>query len=114
VSSGETKNRGSASENRGPGLILGLAALSRREPQTPSSALRGRPGMDIMELRRHEALREFSRGTKWWRSLAAKHKGFAANRASCSVASAVNCLLVSKGHDGVEAGRPGWRARHRR
>ncbi len=35
-----------------------------RELQTPSSALRGRPGMDIMEPRRLEAWREFSRRLK--------------------------------------------------
>ena len=61
VSSGETKNRGSCLETAAPGPILGPAALlGEPEPQTPSSALRGRPGMDIMEPRRHEAWREFS------------------------------------------------------
>ena len=46
--------------NRGPGTDPWPAALRLARPQTPSSALRGRPGMDIMEPRRLEYLREFS------------------------------------------------------
>jgi hypothetical protein len=61
VSSGETKNRGSCEESAAPGPILGPASLlGEPGPQTPSSALRGRQGIDIIELRRHEAMREFS------------------------------------------------------
>jgi len=40
--------------------------LGEPEPQTPSSALRGRRGIAIIELRRAEALREFSRRQKVW------------------------------------------------
>jgi hypothetical protein len=39
----------------GPATLLG-----EPEPQTPSSALRGRRVIAIMELRRLEALRKFS------------------------------------------------------
>jgi len=54
-------------ESAAPGPILGPATLlGEPEPQTPSSALRGRRDMDIMELRRLEALREFSRRLKTW------------------------------------------------
>jgi len=57
-----TKNRGSVWETAAPGPILGPATLlGEPEPQTPSSALRGRRGMAIMELRRLEAMRKFSR-----------------------------------------------------
>ena len=58
--SGETKNRGSCGD-RGPGTDPWSAALRLARPQTPSSALRGRPSMDIMEPRRVAILREFSR-----------------------------------------------------
>ena len=65
MSSGETKNRGSFEESAAPGPILGPASLlGEPEPQTPSSALRGRLGIDIIELRRHEAMRMFSRRPK--------------------------------------------------
>ncbi len=55
-----------------PGPILGLATLLvEPDPQTPSSALRGRQVMAIMELRRRRelslvAMREFSRRLKVW------------------------------------------------
>ncbi len=68
-----TKNRGSESESplslesAAPGPILGPAALlGEPEPQTPSSALRGRLGMDIIEQRRLVAVREFSWRLKAW------------------------------------------------
>jgi len=65
VWSGETKNRGSGEESAAPGPILGPAGLlGEPEPQTPSSALRGRQDMGIIEQRRLEALREFSRRLK--------------------------------------------------
>jgi len=54
-------------ETAAPGPILGPATLlGEPEPQTPSSALRGRRVMAIMELRRLVALREFSRRLKVW------------------------------------------------
>jgi len=52
-------------ETAAPGPILSSVARPCAEPQTPSSALRGRQGMDIIEPRRAEALREFSRRLKW-------------------------------------------------
>jgi len=65
VWSGETRNRGSGEESAAPGPILGPAtSLAEPEPQTPSSALRGRQGMGIIEQRGLEALREFSRRLK--------------------------------------------------
>ena len=67
------KNRGSCeakacfrSESAAPGPILGPATLlAVPVPQTPSSALRGRQGIHIIEQRRHEGLRKFSRRLKW-------------------------------------------------
>ena len=54
-------------ESAAPGPIFGPATLlGEPEPQTPSSALRGRQGMDIIEQRRLVALREFSWRLKGW------------------------------------------------
>jgi hypothetical protein len=64
VLSGETKNRGSERRPRPRDRSSAAPHLRARKPQTPSSALRGRPGMDIMEPRRLEAWREFSRRLK--------------------------------------------------
>jgi hypothetical protein len=53
--------------DRGPGTDPRSGyLLYEPEPQTPSSALRGRRDMDIMELRRLEALRKFSWRLKAW------------------------------------------------
>ena len=67
-SCGPEKERTAApEESAAPGPILGPAALLvEPEPQTPSSALRGRRGMAIMEPRRLEAWREFSRRLRVW------------------------------------------------
>ena len=51
---------------RGPAPSGSATLLGEPEPQTPSSALRGRRGIAIIELRRAKALREFSRWLKAW------------------------------------------------
>ena len=70
---GEKKNRGSFEESAAPGPIFSPAAsMSLPEPQTPSSALRGRQGIHNIEQRMAKALRVLSGRLKCWVFIAAK------------------------------------------